>query len=89
MTTRTGNYPIGFRRGWSDWQKKDLSTLANWAKSTGFDALDISKAGLEELKTLQSAKLKLGTADLLDFGNIMATDTAKRKEIIRSRMSTT
>jgi sugar phosphate isomerase/epimerase len=82
MTTRIGNYPIGFRRGWSDWQKKDLGLLAAWAKSTGFDALDLGKVGAEEMKTLQSAKLKLGTADLLDFGNIMATDTAKRKEVI-------
>ena len=31
MPTRTGNFPIGFRRGWSDWQKKDTAALAAWA----------------------------------------------------------
>lgn len=87
MSTRTGNFPIGFRRGWSDWQKKDLVALANWAKSTGFDALDLSKAGGEEMQILKAANLKLGTADLLDFGNIMATDTAKRKDVLEQNLA--
>lgn len=82
MHTRTGNFAIGFRRGWSDWQKNDLSALAKWAKSTGFEALDLGKAGKEEIGILKNAGLKLGTADLLDFGNLLATDAGKRKELI-------
>jgi sugar phosphate isomerase/epimerase len=87
MTTRTGNFPIGFRRGWSDWQKNDLPALAKWAKTTGFEALDLGKVGPEEIKTLQSADLKLGSADLLDFGNIMASDDGKRKETIAQNIA--
>ncbi|HEY1683813.1 MAG TPA: sugar phosphate isomerase/epimerase [Tepidisphaeraceae bacterium] len=87
MNTRTGKFPIGFRRGWSDWQKNDLATLAKWAKSVGFDALDLSKVTAEEMHTLQSSGLKLGTADLLDFGNIMASDSAKRKDVIAQNIA--
>ena len=87
MSTRTGQFPIGFRRGWSDWQKKDLASLANWAKSAGFEALDLGKAGKEELEILKAANLKLGTADLLDFGNIMASDLGKRKEVLEQNLT--
>ena len=34
------------------------------------------------MQTLKSNGLHLGTADLLDFGAIMATDAGKRKELI-------
>ncbi|RYG31873.1 sugar phosphate isomerase/epimerase [bacterium] len=37
LTTRTGGNKIGFRRGWSDWQK-DLSGTLAWAKETMAEA---------------------------------------------------
>ena len=79
---RTGNFPVGFRRGWSDWQKRDLKSLAAWAAQSGFEALDLGRVGSEEMSVLKSAGLRLGSADLLDFGGIMATDTGKRKEAV-------
>jgi sugar phosphate isomerase/epimerase len=82
MSTRTGGFAIGFRRGWSDWQKKDLTALAAWAKSAGFETLDLDRVGTEEMNVLKSTRLKLGTADLLDLGNIMASDEGKRKEVL-------
>lgn len=82
MKTRTGSFPIGFRRGWTPWQTKDLASLAQWAKTAGFEALDLGKLGPEDAKILHAANVKLGTVDLLDFGNIMASDAGKRKEII-------
>jgi len=82
MQTRTGNFPIGFRRGWSDWQKKDLKSLAAWAAQSGFEAIDLGKVGSEEMSVIKSAGLQLGSADLLDFGGIMAKDAGKRKEAV-------
>jgi sugar phosphate isomerase/epimerase len=82
MKTRTGSFPIGFRRGWSDWQKKDLKSLAAWAAQSGFEALDLGRVGGEEITVLKSTGIRLGSADLLDFGGIMATDTGKRKEAV-------
>jgi len=87
MATRTGNFPIGFRRGWSDWQKKDLAALAKWAKSNGFDRIDLGKATKEDLKTLRDAGLDVGSADLLDFGKLMSNDAAQRKDLIAQNVA--
>ena len=87
MTTRTGNFPIGFRRGWTDWQKKDLKSLAAWAKQSGFGAIDLGRATADDIKILKDAGLKLGSADLIDFGQIMSTDTGKRKDLIAQNVA--
>jgi sugar phosphate isomerase/epimerase len=82
MPTRTGNFPIGFRRAAVEWQK-DLPKLATWSKQAGFDVIDFThKATGDDFKTLKDAGLSHGSVDLLDFGQIMANDAAKRKEVI-------
>src|SRR4051794_1200902 len=86
-TTRTGNFPIGFRRGWTDWQKKDLSALVQWANSNGFAALDLMNLTPQDVRSVQSAGLRLGSLDLLDFGAIMSSDTAKRKDTIERNVA--
>jgi sugar phosphate isomerase/epimerase len=82
-TTRTGNFPIGFRRGWSDWQKKSVADLARWAKEHGFAALDLMNVTPADLTTLASNGMRLGSADLVDFGQIMSNDAGKRREVIQ------
>jgi sugar phosphate isomerase/epimerase len=82
MKTRTGNFPIGFRRGWTDWQKNDLKALADWGVKAGFEVIDLGKVGSEEMATLKAAGIRLGTADLIDFGGLLAKDAGKRKENI-------
>ncbi len=86
MATRSG-FPIGFRRGWTDWQKNDLAALAAWAKQAGFDALDLTKASSQDIKTITSAGLRLGSVDLLDFGNLMHADSGKRKDLVAQNVS--
>lgn len=63
MQTRTGSFPIGFRRGWSEWQK-DLPALISWAKAEGFSAIDVGAVPEAELKAITSAGLGIGTVDL-------------------------
>jgi len=87
MGTRTGNFPIGFRRGWSDWQKKDLKALAGWAKGVGFERIDLGKASKDDIAILKADGLNIGSADLLDFGNIMHNDAGKRKELIAQNVA--
>lgn len=86
MTTRTGGFAIGFRRMGSPWQQ-DLPALARWAKEAGFEIIDLRRADADEIKTLRDAGLRIGSADLLDFGNLMATDPAKRKDLIRENVA--
>jgi sugar phosphate isomerase/epimerase len=81
MATRTGNFPIGFRRG-GDWQRKDLKALADWAKTTGFDVIDLMNVTTADIGTLKGAGMRIGSADLLDFGALMSNDEGKRSELI-------
>ncbi|HWP40139.1 MAG TPA: hypothetical protein VNL70_04390, partial [Tepidisphaeraceae bacterium] len=80
--TRTGSFPIGFRRGWSDWQKKSVHELAQWASSSGFALLDLMNVSIQDLKTVRDAGLDAGSIDLLDFGRIMTDDPSARKQLI-------
>src|SRR5688572_23239208 len=86
MATRSG-FPIGFRRGWSDWQKHDLASLVTWAKQAGFEVLDLTCAAVDDIKTLTGAGLRLGSVDLLDFGNLMHVDAAKRTELVAQNVA--
>jgi sugar phosphate isomerase/epimerase len=87
MPTRTGNFPIGFRRGWTDWQKNDLQSLATWAKQIGFEAIDLARITREDAKTLKSAGLKLGSVDVIGMGELMSDDTGKRKDLIAQNLA--
>jgi sugar phosphate isomerase/epimerase len=80
-TTSTGTFPIGFRRGWSQWQK-DLPAMANWAKAQGFEGIDLGGAKREDVQTLKTNGLSVGSVDLLDFGKLMDSDAGKRKELV-------
>lgn len=86
MSTRTGSFPIGFRRAGVEWQK-DLAKLSKWSKQTGFDVIDFTHRSTPECyKTLKDAGLSNGSVDLLDFGNVMANDAGKRKEVLDANL---
>jgi sugar phosphate isomerase/epimerase len=86
MPTRTGNIPIGFRRAHVEWQK-DLPKLAQWSKSAGFDVMDFThKTAAGDFKTLKDAGLTIGSVDLLEFGQIMANDAGKRKDVLEANL---
>src|SRR5687767_14642142 len=80
MPTRTGSFPIGFRRGGGAWQR-DLGALARWAKENGFEAIDLSRVTAEDVQTLNSAGLKLGSVDLNTAG-LLDNDAGVRREAI-------
>jgi sugar phosphate isomerase/epimerase len=86
MATRTGSIPIGFRRGWSDWQK-DLPALCSWSKTSGFESLDLNVASKENIEAVKAAGLRLGTVDLMDLGNITQSDLGKRKELLQANLA--
>jgi sugar phosphate isomerase/epimerase len=86
MRTRTGSFPIGFRRGWSDWQRGSVASLAQWASSVGFELLDVPTIAVAELGDLSKHGIRLGTADLQDFGRLMANDPADRAARIKQNV---
>ena len=86
MKTRTGGFSIGFRRGWSGWQR-DLGSLAHWASESGFEAIDLGSVTAEDVQTLTNAGLKLGSGDLIETGALLDNDSGKRKEAIEKAIA--
>ena len=77
MKTRTGSFPIGFRRG-GGWQK-DLPALLDWAKSTGFETIDLTSFDAESVKQVRDVGLQIGSADLRQGPRLLSTDPEKLK----------
>ncbi len=81
MKTRTGNFPIGLRRGWSGWQKDLAGTIA-WAKQSGLEVFDVGRDGDSVGRQVVDAGLRIGSVDLFDMTNMIAADKAQRADAI-------
>lgn len=77
ITTRTGNFPIGFRRGGSAWQR-DLPGALAWAKENSLGVIDLGRTP-EDIAVVQGAGLRVGSVDLLDWQGLISPDKAKRE----------
>lgn len=82
MTTRTGSFPIAFRRGWGGWTR-DLAALCRWARETGFAAVDLMNLTPADLAIAAAAGVSVGSVDLLDFGKLLADDAGARRDLIQ------
>lgn len=81
-TTRTGSFPIGFRRGWSEWQK-NLPATIDFAKANGFEVIDVGALEVAELKQVLDAGLGLGSVDLPQkWADLASSDAGKRKAAV-------
>ena len=80
FTTRTGDFPIGFRRGWSDWNK-DIAGVAAWARDNDFGAIDLGRS-LDDIDAVKEAGLSIGSMDLLAWQPLFGADEAARNEAI-------
>jgi len=81
MGTRTGNFRIGFRGGWTEWQK-DHAGLGRWAKSVGFELIDLGPVATEQIKAVQNAGVDVVSVDMLDWQALVSADAGKRKEAV-------
>ena len=81
LSTRTGNFSIGFRRGWSNWQK-DLAAVLQWAKDNELGVLDVGKDGTETVLQVLEAGLQIGSVDALNWQGWMSPDAAKRADAV-------
>jgi sugar phosphate isomerase/epimerase len=83
MQTRTGHYPIGFRRGWSDWQK-DLSLLTAWGKANDLSVIDLGRDGDTAGQAVIAAGLCIGSVDLKVWQPMISADPAKRDAAVET-----
>ncbi|AIE84866.1 sugar phosphate isomerase/epimerase family protein [Fimbriimonas ginsengisoli] len=81
LITRTGGFPIGFRRGWSDWQK-DLDGMIAWAKANDLGVVDLGGDSDQIGGKVAGAGLRIGSADLPAWSGLITADTAKREEAV-------
>ena len=81
MQTRTGNFPLGLRRGGAKWQQ-DLRTLIEWAKTNNLEVIDLGKDGATAAKTVLDAGLRVGSVDLLHWKEMIVADQGSRAEAI-------
>jgi sugar phosphate isomerase/epimerase len=80
--TETGDYPIGFRLGWSDWQK-DISAVCRFAKESGFEFLDVPMEDVGIVRQVLASGLKVGTFDLPRPWDLFAApDPGRRKAMV-------
>ena len=80
FTTRTGDFPIGFRRGGSSWQK-ELPGLVAWARDNGFGAIDLGR-DIADVTTVTNAGLRVGSIDLQGWQPMFGADEAARQDAI-------
>ncbi len=80
FTTRTGNFPIGFRRGGSGWQK-DIAALTGWARENGFGAIDLG-GNHADVAAVQNAGLQVGSIDLSAWHPMFGADESARHAAI-------
>src|SRR5690606_5255193 len=81
MYTRTGNFPIGWRRRNFNWEN-DLDGMIAWAKANDLSVIDVGRDGETSGKAVVDAGLKVGTADLPVWEAMISPDKGKRKDAV-------
>ncbi len=82
LKTRTGSFPIGFRRGGSGWQH-DLSSLLCWARDHGFSVLDVG-ADARDVLPVTRAGLSVGSVDLHNWSGLFCPDATRRAAAVKA-----
>lgn len=81
MTTKTGSFTLGFRRGWSDWQNDDDMLLA-FLKEHKIGAIDLLKNADKIGQKFMDAGIRIGSVDLPDWSGMISANADTRKKAI-------
>jgi sugar phosphate isomerase/epimerase len=81
MQTRTGGYPIGFRRMGSDWQQ-DLSGMIAWAQEADLGVIDLGRDADRIGARVVDAGLRVGSADLAEWEAMIAPRGETRAQAV-------
>lgn len=77
MRTRTGGYPIGFRRSGAAWQR-DLDELLAWAQANELEVVDLGRDAAADVPRVLDAGLRVGSVDLPDWQGMISPDGEAR-----------
>ena len=81
MKTATGNFPLGWRRRNFAWEQ-DLDSMIAWALENDLEVIDLGRDADSITKTVVDAGLRVGTADLPVWGQMMSPDAGKRRDSV-------
>lgn len=84
--TRTGQFPIGFRRLWFEWQK-DLPALIAWARENQFSVIDLGNDADQTAPLLAKAGLRPGSIDLPEFKGMISPDAEVRSRAVQRNIA--
>jgi sugar phosphate isomerase/epimerase len=81
VKTRTGAFPIGFRRGRSQWQR-DPTTLIAWAQENDISVIDLGTDAPASLQIFVDAGMRIGSINLAADKPMISPDQATRADAI-------
>jgi len=79
--TATGDFGIGFRRGWSAWQR-DLDHVILWANANTFAAVDLGNDADVAGPRVIAAGGRIGSVDLPECKGMISADPATRNAAV-------
>lgn len=81
MKTATGNFPLGWRRRNFAWEQ-DLDSMIAWAQENDLEVIDLGPDSDVTAKSVIEAGLRVGTADMRVWGEMMSPDAGKRRQAV-------
>ena len=81
MKTATGSFPLGWRRRNFAWEQ-DLDNMIAWALENDLEVIDLGRDADSCAKTVVDAGLRVGSADLTAWGEMMSSDAGKRRDAV-------
>lgn len=81
MKTATGNFPLGWRRRNFAWEQ-DLDGMIAWALENDLEVIDLGRDADSLTQTVVEAGLRVGSADLAVWTEMMSPDAGKRREAV-------
>lgn len=81
MKTATGNFPLGWRRRNFAWEQ-DLNGMIAWALENDLEVIDLGRDADTIAKTVVDAGLRIGSADLTVWTEMMSSDASARRDAV-------
>ncbi len=81
MKTATGNFPLGWRRRNFGWEQ-DLDGMIAWALANDLEVIDLGRDADICTQAVVDAGLRVGSADLSVWGEMMSPDAGARAEAV-------
>ena len=81
MKTATGNFPLGWRRRNFSWEQ-DLDGMIAWALANDLEVIDLGRDADICTQAVVDAGLRVGSADLAVWGEMMSPDAGARAEAV-------